>query len=84
VRSQDQLDAGLEQVPEAVVDPAARLRRSFDDQPLARELDRAQRRQPDAVRGIVDRKRELGLHARPYVLELGAHGSVYPLLFRER
>ncbi len=49
------------------------------DEALADELDRAQRVEPDAVGGLVDDERELGLHARPYVLELAAHGSVDPL-----
>ena len=40
----------------------------------------SQGREPDAVRGLVDDECELGLDARPYVLELTAHGSVYPPL----
>jgi hypothetical protein len=80
VLSQDELDAGLEQTAEAVVYPAAGVRRRLHEQQISGELDRAQRCKPDAVRGLVDSKGELSLHPRPYVLELGAHGSVCPLL----
>jgi hypothetical protein len=80
VRSEDELDAGLKQASEAIVYPAAGLRWSLDEQQLAGQLNGAERSKPDAVCGLVDGEREFSLHPRPYVLELGAHGSVYPLL----
>ena len=40
-----------------------------------RELAGGQRLEPDAVGGLADGGGQLGLHARPYVLQLGAHGS---------
>ncbi len=57
-----------------------RVRRRLDDEAVVGELDGAQRLEPDAVGGLVDDERKLGLHPRPYVLELEAHGSVSPLL----
>src|ERR1700680_3015871 len=84
VRAEDELRAGLDHAPEAIMDPAARMGRSLDEQKLARQLDGPQRSQPDAVCGLVDGERELGLHARPYVLQLRAHGSVYPLLSQRK
>ncbi len=80
VGPEDELDAGLDRPSEALADPAARVRRGLDEQVVIVELDRAQRLEPDAVGGLVDDERKLGLHPRPYVLELVAHGSGSPLL----
>src|SRR4029077_1838667 len=80
VRPEHLCDAVAEDPAKAVADPAASLGWGFDQQAPARELTRAQRLQPDAVGGLVDGEGKLCLHACPYVLELGAHGSVYPLL----
>jgi hypothetical protein len=80
VGPEDQLDAGLDDAPEAVVDPVAGVWRGLDHELLSGELDWPQGGQPDAVRGLIDCEGKLVLHARPYVLELGAHGSVCPLL----
>jgi hypothetical protein len=80
VRSEDQLDARLDDPSETVVDPIARVRRGFDEESVAGELHGPQRGEPDPVGRLVDSEGKLLLHARPYVLELGAHGSVNPLL----
>ncbi len=72
--------AGVEQPPKAVVNPDARGPGRLYEQPVLAELARLQRLEPDAVRALVDGERELGSYARPYVLELFAHGSVDPLL----
>lgn len=78
---QDELRARLDYPAEARLDPALRVRRGLDQETVTGELERAQGRQPDAIGGLVDREGELGLHPRPYVLELVAHGSVdRPLL----
>ena len=75
------VDAGLEHAPEAVAGSSGR--RAAGASTTRRSpasSTRAQRLEPDAVGGLVDARGELGLDARPYVLELGAHGSVDPLL----
>jgi hypothetical protein len=43
VRPEDELDAGLDDPSEALADPAARVRRGLDEQPVIVELDSAQR-----------------------------------------
>jgi hypothetical protein len=75
--------AGLEHAPEPVADPSATLRWRLQGQLPSIEFQRLQRREPDPIGGLVDGQRKLGLHARPYVLELGAHGSVNSLLSQE-
>ncbi len=80
IRSEHELDAGLDHPPEALANPAAGMRGSVEQQPLLVELDGVQRLEPDAIGRLVDHERELGLHSRPYVLELLAHGSGDPLL----
>jgi hypothetical protein len=76
--------ARVEQSPEAVANPAARLWRRVEQQARAVDFARTQRCQPDPVGELVDARRELALHACPYVLELGAHGSVDPLLSQKK
>src|SRR5207302_1623964 len=68
----------LQDAAEALCDPALRVLRGLDDQTPRAQLARAQRRQPDAVRGLPDRESELGLNLRPYVLKLGAHRQRVP------
>src|SRR5664279_4782125 len=81
---EDQLGAGLEDRAEAVLDPAAGVRWRPDQEALTVELERAQRLQPEVVGGVLDGQGELGLHPRPDVLELAAHGSVDWLLSGSR
>jgi len=68
--------------PSAAVASATPIRpaAALDDELLAGEFHGSQGSEPDPVGGLVDSQGKLFLHARPYVLELGAHGSVYPLL----
>ena len=81
--AEHELDARLDHLAEALViqlqawTGACRTSWSLD------ELERLERLEPDAIGGLVDDERELCLHPRPYVLELGTHGSVDPLLFRD-
>jgi hypothetical protein len=69
-------DRVSQQRPEAIGDPAAAAWRGEHNQPPVRELDGLQRLQPGVIRGLADGEREVLLHPRPYVLELGVHGSV--------
>jgi hypothetical protein len=75
-----ELHAGLDHPAEALAHPAARVRRSFDQQRALGELDRAQRVEPHTVGRLVNDEGKLGLYSRPDVIELVAHGSVDPLL----
>ena len=80
MRAKNELDARLDDPAEAIVDPAAGVRRGFDEKAVLGEIHSAQWPEPGAVGGLVDDEGELGLHPRPYVLELDAHGSAYRLL----
>ena len=84
VGSEDELDARLDDPAEALVYPAARVHRRVHDEAILGQLDGTERLQPDAIGGLVDDDGELGLHPRPYVLELGAHGRVSSLLSQRR
>ena len=77
--AEDELDAGVDHGTEALPDPAARVGRSLDDEAILCEIYGAQRLEPDAVGGLVDDRCKLGLHPRPYVIELIAHGASNPL-----
>ena len=57
-----ELDAGLDHPSEALANPAAGMRGRIDEQALVVQLDHAQRLEPDAVGGLVDDERKLGLH----------------------
>ncbi len=78
--AEDELDAGLDHLAEALSDPPACMRRGFDEQTIVDELGGAKRLEPDAVGGLIDDEGKLCLHPRPYLLELLAHGSASPLL----
>src|ERR1700691_3495727 len=65
---------------EPVPHPPAGLLGGLDREVSRRQLASPQGLEPDAVGLLADGVRELGPHARPYVLQLGAHGSVNPLL----
>ena len=78
-RAEHLLDAGLEHAPEALADPAAACARRLQVS-CPRRAPAAAAARARCGRSARRRQRELGLHARPYVLELGAHGSVNPLL----
>src|SRR6202035_4077095 len=82
--AEDELDAGGEDLAEAIADPAAGVGRGFDEETVPVELQGTQRLEPDVVGGLVYGEGDLGLHPRPYVLELGAHGSVDPLLSQRK
>ena len=85
VWAEHQRDARVEHPSEAPADPRAGVLGGFDRQALVRRARASpQGLEPDAVRGLVDGECQLSLHARPYVLQLGAHGSVYPLLPRRK
>jgi hypothetical protein len=78
--TEGELDARLDDSAKALADPTAGVWRGFDEKAILRELDGAEWLEPDAVGGLVDDEGKLGLHPRPYVLELAVHGSVDSLL----
>src|SRR5207248_3006346 len=57
VDAQHERGARLQQAPEAIADPPARVGRSFDEQASAAQLSRLQRLQPDAICGLLDAAR---------------------------
>ncbi len=77
---EDALCTGLQSSPEAISHPPVRLRGNLDDEALVRGIADLQGLKPDAVSRLADGACELCLHARPYVLLLGTHGSDNPLL----
>jgi hypothetical protein len=86
IRFGDQLDyrAGaqnrsggpLKSAAETLADPSTGLWRCSEHQPLLGARPGAKLLEPDPVGGFIDRDRELRLHARPELFELGAHDSV--------
>src|SRR5262249_38264629 len=80
VCAEDELDGLLDHAPETTLDPAAGLGRRLRRELPPDQFGRPQPAEPEAVGGLVHDAYELRLHARPYVLELEAHGSVYPPL----
>ncbi len=77
---QDELSARLDDSSEATLDPAACARWCLEHEVFPGELDRAQRIEPHAEGWLVDDQGQLGLHPRPYLLQLEAHGSTCPPL----
>ena len=80
VRAENEPDARLQHLAEAIANPPAGVRRSLNQEAIGGEVDRTQGLEPHVVGGLIDGEGKLCLHPRPYVLELGAHGGVYPLL----
>ena len=75
---EDPRGCDLQGAAEAFADPSTGLWMGFEEQPLGKERACSQRLEPDPVGGLINGNRELCLHARPGVFELGAHGSVDP------